>query len=216
MTKIYCSKSTLETDNLSFSKNRYQNYMKHPHVLFKFRKTLQTTFWFLPINYLTAWLNLTTTIYSIILHCKSCWCLYLASTRTIKANCVKLSQGPGLCRTGVLVSFHKQKNKGNAPLILNSAPYTLTLLELFIFIFSEATLNPPPAHRNFTPSLKPRSLPILPYLVGWFPCTSEWPPHALLEQTWCWPPPSDPSRHEEVCCEVFSPKWKRDVISAQG
>lgn len=154
MTKIYCLKSTLETDNLSFSKNRYQNYMKHPHVLFKFRKNLQMTFWFLSINYLTAWLNLTTTIYSIILHCKSCWCLYLASTKTIKANCVKLSQGPGLCRTGVLVSFHKQKNKGNAPLILNSVPYTLTLLELFIFIFSEATLNPPPAHRNFTPILK--------------------------------------------------------------
>lgn len=44
MTKVYCLKPTLETNNLPFSKNGCQTYTKHLRVLFKFRKNLQTSF----------------------------------------------------------------------------------------------------------------------------------------------------------------------------
>lgn len=59
----------------------------------------------------------------------------------------------------MLVSFYKQKNKGSASHALNSTPYNMTLLVLFIFIFREATLNPAPAHANWIPSLKPKGWP---------------------------------------------------------
>lgn len=91
----------------------------------------------------------------------------------------------------------------------------MTFLVLSVLTLSETSLNLPDAHGSFTPSLKPNFFTFLTYLVEWSPCTLVSPPHVLLEQTWYWLLPSDPSRHEAVCCGVFSPKWKRDVIATK-
>lgn len=85
-----------------------------------------------------------------MLHCKSCSCLYLVSTKT-KANCVTLSQGPGLWR---ILSICKKLQEVHHIFLI-----PLLLPWLCLYCLFSSSVNPPAAHGNFTHPQSPEVCP---------------------------------------------------------